>query len=223
MCSGVLNDSICTLAKPALLNMASTCAGSENAKGPGACGLGGVAAGGMKGCTALPAKDIHGFSLGGCQQTKTIRPLGLSALRKFLKAASGSAKNITPKRENTKLYWSLNSAMAASACSKLTLGIASALTCACANMGSEISTPVTEPLLWLAPRAILVSPQPQPTSSADSLAANFAAASPASESGASRWSKCACWATHMAPALAFQYLICSALSLLSSTLVIARS
>ena len=49
---------------------------------------------------ALNGAVISGFSAGGRQQTKAIRPPGLSALRILAKAAAGSAKNITPKREN---------------------------------------------------------------------------------------------------------------------------
>ena len=41
------------------------------------------------------------FSAGVRQQTNTSRPPGFSARRMLANAAGGSAKNITPKRENT--------------------------------------------------------------------------------------------------------------------------
>ena len=50
----------------------------------------------MKGIKAQP------FSLKLRQQTKARRPPGFSAPRKCAKAAIGSAKNITPKRENSR-------------------------------------------------------------------------------------------------------------------------
>jgi glycerate kinase len=41
----------------------------------------------------------NGFSRGSCQQAKASRPLFRIALRKLVNDATGSAKNITPKRE----------------------------------------------------------------------------------------------------------------------------
>ena len=42
---------------------------------------------------------ITGFSASARQQTNAMRPPGLSARSKFANAATGSAKNIVPKRE----------------------------------------------------------------------------------------------------------------------------
>jgi len=44
------------------------------------------------------ATSIHGFSMSGRQQANTSRPPVLNARRKLANAATGSPKNITPKR-----------------------------------------------------------------------------------------------------------------------------
>jgi hypothetical protein len=44
----------------------------------------------------------HGFSSDLRQQAKVSRPPGRSAVRRFVKARAGSAKNITPNRENSR-------------------------------------------------------------------------------------------------------------------------
>ena len=48
------------------------------------------------------APSSTGSASRGCQHTKARRPPGRSARRRFAKAATGSAKNITPKREKTR-------------------------------------------------------------------------------------------------------------------------
>ena len=73
---------------------------SPNANGPGASG-GGGAGNAMCCAAAITGAIIHGFLSRGCQQTKASRPPGRSARRRFANAATGSAKNITPKREKT--------------------------------------------------------------------------------------------------------------------------
>ena len=52
----------------------------QRQKGQVLLGSGGLAGSGRNGATARPVTDIHGFLLGGCQQTKDKRPLGLRLL-----------------------------------------------------------------------------------------------------------------------------------------------
>ena len=80
--------------------MARTRSASAKANGPGAPGVGGgggrqVLRRGRSGTV------ISGFSASARQQTKASRPPGFRAPRRLAKAAGGSAKNITPKREKT--------------------------------------------------------------------------------------------------------------------------
>src|SRR5439155_1309063 len=87
-----------TRSKPAAARMPRTRSGSAKEKGPGASGAGG--GGSLSCCAAAPSgRASHGFSRSACQQMKASRPPGRSAARRFVKAAVGSAKNITPKRE----------------------------------------------------------------------------------------------------------------------------
>src|SRR5213078_3434430 len=78
--------------------MASTRFASEKAKGPGASGSAGGCSG-KNGLAAIRGADAQGFSGGVRQQTKATRPPGFKAFRICAKAATGSSKNITPKRE----------------------------------------------------------------------------------------------------------------------------
>ncbi len=85
--------------KPAPERIASTRFGSAKAKGPGAPGSGG-GAGGNRWATEAMGRVMIGFWSGLRQHRKASRPPGFSARRRLLKAAVGSAKNMTPKREN---------------------------------------------------------------------------------------------------------------------------
>src|SRR5262245_66367932 len=79
--------------------MVRTRRSSAKENGPGASGAGG---GGslMCGAAAISGIAIHGFCGNPCQHTKVSRPPGLRAVRRFVKAAVGFAKNMTPTREN---------------------------------------------------------------------------------------------------------------------------
>jgi hypothetical protein len=78
--------------------MRSTRPASAKAKGPGAAGSGG----GTTRSTAPSGTATHGFSSRARQQSMTSRPPGFSARRRLAKAAAGSAKNMTPKRETSR-------------------------------------------------------------------------------------------------------------------------
>src|ERR1051326_5625974 len=84
--------------KPLRARISSTRLASAKAKGPGARGSGGGCSG-KNGLAASSGADAQGFSGGVRQQTKAMRPPGLSALRMLAKAGAGASKNITPKRE----------------------------------------------------------------------------------------------------------------------------
>ena len=88
-----------TPVNPAPARMVRTRSGSLKAKGPGACGSAGGGRGGTWARAAAIGTRIQSLKPSGRQQTKASRPPGLSALRMLAKAAVGSAKNITPKRE----------------------------------------------------------------------------------------------------------------------------
>ena len=91
-------DSRVTSPKPAPLRMASTRPASAKAKGPGAPGWGGSKSG-NSGRAASSGMETQGLSATARQHTKTRRPPGRSERAMLAKAASGSLKNITPKRE----------------------------------------------------------------------------------------------------------------------------
>ena len=74
---------------------------SPNENWPGSSGPG-RGSGGRKGCAARAGTVPQGFSCGVRHAMKTRRPVGLSARRMLRKAATGSAKNMTPKREKTR-------------------------------------------------------------------------------------------------------------------------
>ena len=108
----------------------------------------------------------NGFSRGSRQQMNASRPDGRNPFRILAKESAGSAKNITPNRETSasKLP-GLNGYTVASARTKST-GAPSGVTCrARASIGPDMSMPMTWPLRpTLGASAMVVAPQPQPTS-----------------------------------------------------------
>ena len=84
---------------PAASSTARTRPGSARENGPGSPGPGIGGSDPVTLATAAPGMSIHSLSNTLCQQTKDSTPPGRSALRTLAKAATGSAKNITPKRE----------------------------------------------------------------------------------------------------------------------------
>src|SRR4029450_7399302 len=81
--------------------MRCTRAASAHENSPGSSGPGGVM-GGNKWRTAASAPVAHLFSFGVRTTAKASRPSGFIALRMLAKVATGSAKNMTPKREKAK-------------------------------------------------------------------------------------------------------------------------
>ena len=139
---------IATEWNPAFASIPRTRSGAANENGPGAVGSGG-ATGGMNGSAACSGACIHGFSARDRQQMKTRRPPGFKDLRMLAKAASGSLKNITPKREKAASNRPRpRSSVCASTCRKVTakLGFARERWSATSSIGAEISTPTTEPV-----------------------------------------------------------------------------
>ena len=164
---------------------------------------------------ARAGTSIHGLRWIGCQQTNARRPPPRSARRRFAKAAVGSAKNMTPKRENRRSKSSRpRCAVCASASTKLELVSPDALARVSArpSIGRDTSTPRTAPFgPTRCPSSMLVAPQPQPTSTTLSPGAASASASTRSPIGAIRRSRVCSRAAQLSPAPSFQYWICSAL------------
>src|SRR6185437_15579122 len=120
----------------ALQNALQTCRVGEG-EGAGRIGNGRAAMSGAK---------AHTFSVGARQQTNTRRPPGFKALRMLPKAAAGSAKNITPKREATTSNCGVNGWTEASASTKAVfLPPRAARARASASMGAEMSSPTARP------------------------------------------------------------------------------
>ena len=92
------NGLIVTAAYPESASIERTRHELANANGPGAVGSGG-GTGGRNSSAACSGACIHGFSLRGRQQTKARRPPGFNDVWMLANAATGSPKNITPKRE----------------------------------------------------------------------------------------------------------------------------
>ena len=162
------NGLIVTEPNPASASIERTRLGSAKANGPGATGSGG-ATGGRNGSAACSGACIHGFSSRGRQQTKARRPPpGFNDARTLVNAATGSLKNITPKRENAASKRPCPRApVCASSFRKATCksGAERGRRRATSSMGSEISTPKTKPVgRTRAARASEVWPHPQPMS-----------------------------------------------------------
>src|SRR6266566_9196952 len=94
--------------------MARSLSSSANANGPGASGSGGAGVTPIAERAAERGVIAHSLSRGVRQQTNTHRPPALNDLRKWLKAAVGWLKNITPKRENSKSMFGGSAASEAS-------------------------------------------------------------------------------------------------------------
>jgi len=84
---------------PAAPSTVRTRAGSASENGPGSSGPGIGGSDPVTSATAAPGMSIHSLPDTPCQQTNDSAPPGRSALRTLAKAATGSVKNITPKRE----------------------------------------------------------------------------------------------------------------------------
>ncbi|MEO7112967.1 MAG: hypothetical protein ABI183_21190 [Polyangiaceae bacterium] len=120
--------------------------------------------------------------MSGRQHTNASRPVGTSAVFKFVKAAIGSTKNITPKREKRRSFVRWNAWSAASASSNFTFAVFRARSFARASIGAETSIPRTVPAApTFSESAIVVAPDPHPmstTRSPDLMAAFAIAAFP---------------------------------------------
>ena len=199
--------SMATSRKPASVRIPRRRSLSARAKGPGACGSGG-SMGGRRSRAAASGAKAHGLSRRGRQQTKTIRPPGASAVRRLRKAAAGSAKNITPKREKRRSKSGANRRSAASATSNVT-GAPPARPRASSIIGAEMSTPTTEPPGATRPAMTSeVVPQPQPTSRTRSPARGAARSITAVEIDARLRSIRSRPLIHRSAAWPFQYSCC---------------
>ena len=132
-------------------------------------------------------------------------------------AATGSAKNIVPKRliATSKLsgasVWTWASARRNAT---LATPAVSARPRATSSIGSERSTPMTlpvRPTVWAA--ASVVAPQPHPMSRANSPGASSAAARSTSATGARMRSRRSGSATHLRPLSPFHASDCSVLAI----------
>ncbi len=130
--------------KPAVERISATFCRSPKAKGPGAFGSAGA------GCTmsriAAIGSRTQSFSCAPRQHTKASRPPGFNARRICVKAATGSSKNITPKREKRRSKCPAGSgAVAASALRNSTGMPAGVAVRAISTSCSDMSTPRTYP------------------------------------------------------------------------------
>ena len=127
------------------------------------------------------------FSSSARQQTKASRPFGLRLRRMLMNAAVGSAKNITPNRENAASNEAgSNGNTWASAWTNRTRSHPLAVRCANASTAADRSTPTTVPSGATArARSSAVSPPPQPMSRTHSPGRGASAANARQPSGAS--------------------------------------
>ena len=162
-CSEVISVS----RQPAAARIGRSRSGSANANMPGPpAGTG--AGGGRCSARAAPGTSSHWLAASGCQHANTSRPPGRVADLMLAKAATGSAKNITPKREMTMSKPAGSSdSTCASPCRNVTLArpAASASARARASIGPDRSRPSAWPGATSRAAASVVPPQPQPTSS----------------------------------------------------------
>ena len=151
-------------AKPAAARMASIRAGSAKAKGPIA-GSGAPSACGAKRSKTGRCATIQSFSARARKQEKSSRPPGTVSARRWVKAATGSSKNITPWRETiSSKRPEADGHVAASPVSKRSPGRPSARSRAAAIRASDRSRPVIAAPGIASARARLVAPAPQPMS-----------------------------------------------------------
>ena len=115
-----------------------------------------------------------------CHTSRTIRPPGLSAVRRLVNAASWSSKNIAPALLTTTSKLAGSKAYTcASACTKLTLlrPAAAARARPFASIAEDRSIPTTRPGATAAPACRVNAPLPHPRSSTSSPGASAAARS----------------------------------------------
>ena len=138
------------------------------------------------------------------------RPPGLNARRKLANAATGSPKNITPKRENSRsVEPGGKSCAAASVSSQSRLPIPTERLRASSIMGPDTSSPVTWPVgPTRRASAIEVAPLPHPMSSTRSPGCTAASVMAASATGASAASICSCFVIQRVTAGPFQKANC---------------
>ena len=113
-----------------------------------------------------------------CHTSKTIRPPGLSAVRRLVNAAFWSSKNIAPALLTTTSKLAGSKAYTcASACTKLTLlrPAAAARARPFASIAEDRSIPTTRPGATAAPACRVNAPLPHPRSSTSSPGASAAA------------------------------------------------
>ncbi len=143
---------------------------------------------GRSAVTTRSGTSTHAFCRGDAHTTAANRPPGRSARSRLAKASGGSSKNITPKREKQRSKDASKDCVCASALKYRTLPGASAR--AAARNGSQRSIPRTLPEgPNRSASSVVVEPNPQPTSSADSPGAGASASMAARPKGASAvWS-----------------------------------
>ena len=163
---------------------------------------------------------MKGLSSGPRQTTARSAPPGAVARRRFANAATGSAKNMTPKRDVRRSNASgSNGCVPASAHTKRGAGVSpAARSRATSIMGAERSTPVH---VADAPSrrasAMVVAPVPQPTSSTFVAPSAAAVSASSASTGRKRSSSTACAATHASPELPFHRAACSSRSCRASS------
>ncbi len=204
-----------TESHPAAASIEAVRPASANAVGPGASGADGSGCGSSLSMRICEPRLNIGFSSSLRQQANTSRAPGAAAERTFANAASGSSKNMTPKRETTRSNGAPEvSARRSSVCASAMRTVASGTRRrAAAAMPSEMSTPTTS-----APAAALFAssvPVPQPTSSNRRPATGAACSRIAAVTGANTASRIASFATHpAAPSVQF----CRIVSFATATL-----
>ena len=179
------NGRTSTSLQPASARMPRVRSGSARPYGPGVFGM--RAGRSRRPLVARAVSVMNGFSAGSRQQTKRRRAASVAAPRRLAKAATGSAKNITPSRETirSKLAGSKSKVWASPKTKSIGTPAALARSRAARSSGSEMSAPTVRASGPSSrARASVVKPAPQPTSSRA-----LAPAPAASSSGAVRGSK----------------------------------
>src|SRR4051812_18330424 len=206
--------------QPAPSRIARTRSASANANWPGAPGARcGRAPSGRTSAAAVAAAVMNGLSCGPRHTTARSAPPGAVARRRFANAATGSPKNMTPKRDvRTSNASASKGWVPASAHTNRGCGDSpAARRRARSIMGAERSTPVhvaDGPSRRAS--AMVVEPVPQPTSSTFVAASDAAVSASSSSTGRKRSSSTDCAAIHASPELPFHSAACSSRSFRAS-------
>jgi len=160
---------------PAAERIRSTLSRSANAKGPGPSGKG---TGSEPSGKSDTMRSAHGFSARSRKHEKTNRAFAAAPLARLLKAATGSAKNITPWRETTRSGANCDPRQSAASASKNdTFGRSAPRSRAAAISGSLMSRPINSLSGCARASASETSPAPHPTSIARAMGRSPARAS----------------------------------------------